>query len=292
MRTTFFPKEFIGKYQKFCGSEWNDFFECIKIKQPKSFWVNTNKASVEEIKTSLSKQEVKFEQLPFHEQAFSISMQKPGDLKEFKEGKISIQEKAAMLPAVVLAPTKKDYVLDACAAPGGKTIQLSNFAGKVLATDVNGIRLKSLIYNKNVFGMKNVEVARSDARNVRETFDKILLDAPCSSEGLVRKRMDALEGWSQRLVQAKAKEQKGLILGAFDMLKPKGEMVYATCSFALEENEEVVKLLLDKRKNAEVLPVELNGIKIRKNDLCRNCVRLWPQDNNTQQFFFAKIRKN
>lgn len=292
MRKTFFPPQFLAKYKKFCGAEWDDFFGCIQKKQPKAFWVNTNKASVEEVKKSLAAQKVKFGQLPFHEQAFSIDMQKPGDLKEFREGKISIQEKAAMLPVLALAPTKKDYVLDACAAPGAKTIQLSNFAGKVLATDVNSTRIKSLLYNKKVFGLKNVNVARSDARNVGETFDKILLDAPCSSEGLVRKRMDALEGWSQGLVQRKAKVQKGLILSAFDLLKPKGEMVYATCSFAPEENEEVVKLLLDKRKNAEVLPIEFNGIKIRKNGMCENCVRLWPQDNDTQQFLFAKIRKN
>ncbi|MCX6800904.1 MAG: RsmB/NOP family class I SAM-dependent RNA methyltransferase [Candidatus Diapherotrites archaeon] len=292
MRKTFFPPQFIEKYKKFCGSEWGGFFECIQRKQPKAFWVNTDRATVEEVKKSLTAQKIKFGQLPFHEQAFAIELQRPGNLREFKEGKISIQEKAAMLPVLALAPTKKDYVLDACAAPGVKTIQLSNFAGKVLAVDVNSTRIKSLLYNKKVFGLKNVEVARSDARNVKETFDKILLDAPCSSEGLVRKRMDALEGWSQKLVQRKAKVQKGLILGAFDLLKPKGEMVYATCSFAPEENEEVVKLLLDKRKNAEVLPVEFKGVKIRENNLCKNCIRLWPQDNDTQQFFFAKIRKN
>ncbi len=86
MRKTFFPQQFIEKYKKFCESEWDDFFECIQRKQPKAFWVNTNKATVEEVKASLLKQKIKFEQLPFPAQAFSIELQRPGDLKEFKEG--------------------------------------------------------------------------------------------------------------------------------------------------------------------------------------------------------------
>jgi len=75
------------------------------------------------------------------------------------------------------------------------------------------------------------------------------------------------------------------------MLKPNGEMVYATCSFAKEENEEIIKFLLDKRKDAATMPIKIEGIKIRENKDCKNCVRLWPQDNDTQQFFFAKIKK-
>ena len=119
-----------------------------------------------------------------------------------------------------------------------------------------------------------------------------MLDAPCSSEGLVRKRKEALNGWSQKLVLQKSKAQKDLILSCFDMLKPKGEMVYATCSFAKEENEDIINFLLDKR-DAKIMNVEklLPRIKIRKNEWCENCVRLWPQDNDTQQFFLAKIKK-
>jgi 16S rRNA C967 or C1407 C5-methylase (RsmB/RsmF family) len=88
--------------------------------------------------------------------------------------------------------------------------------------------------------------------------------------------------------------QKNLIVKAFDYLREGGEMVYSTCSFAPEENEEVVTHLLKQRSGAKVVNVEelLKGVKIRKNDLCENCVRLFPQDNDTQQFFLAKIRKD
>ena len=94
-----------------------------------------------------------------------------------------------------------------------------------------------------------------------------------------------------KIVLQKAKTQKNLIISAFDMLKEKGTLVYSTCSFAQEENEDIVNFLLGKRENATVEKVYLPGIKIRENELCKNCVRLYPQDNNTQQFFFAKIKK-
>jgi tRNA (cytosine49-C5)-methyltransferase len=291
MQSTFFPKEFLIKYKRFCGNEWSDFYSAILEKQPKSFWVNSKKATPKEIESFLKKKNIPFKRYPFSKYAYSIDCKKPGDLSIFKEGKISMQAKAAMLPVVVLSPKDKDYVLDACASPGMKTIQLANSAKKVMAVDVNSTRIKSLIHNKDVYGLKNVEVKRTDARNVREEFDKIMLDAPCSSEGLVRKRREALKGWSNKLVIQKSRAQKDLILSCFDMLKPNGEMVYATCSFAKEENEDIITFLLDKRKDAATMPIQIEGIKTRENKWCKNCVRLWPQDNDTQQFFFAKIKK-
>ncbi len=291
MKSTFFPYEFISKYKQFCGGEWPSFFETIKQKQPKSFWINSKKSNPAEIESFLKQKNISFKNYAFSKYAYFIDYTKPGDLSIVKQGKISMQAKAAMLPLIALNPNKKDYVLDACAAPGMKTIQLSNMSQNVLAVDVNSTRIKSLQHNKDVYDLKNVKVARSDARNVKEKFDKIMLDAPCSSEGLVRKRKEALIGWSQKLVIEKSRAQKDLILSCFDMLKPKGEMVYATCSFAQEENEDIINFLLDKREDAKVLPVNFEGIKIRENKICANCVRLWPQDNDTQQFFFAKIKK-
>lgn len=292
MKKTFFPEEFIEKYSTLLGNEWNKFLETIKQKQPKSVWINTNKLGASIVHKKLSEKDIVFKKYIFSDQAFEIEMEKPGDLELFKRGKISLQEKAAMLPVIALAPTKDDYCLDACAAPGMKTIQLSNLAGKVKAVDVNSERIKSLIHNKGKYALHNVKVERTDVRNIKEKFDKIVLDAPCSSEGLVRKKRNALKGWSMEIVQRKSELQKELITHCFDLLKEGGEMVYATCSFAPEENEEVVMHLLKERSNAKVIPVKLSGIKLRKNKLCEYCVRLYPQDNNTQQFFLAKIKKN
>jgi len=291
-RETYFPEAFITKYKKLLGKEWDAFFTTIKTKQPKSFWINTNKTPVAETVASLKQKGAKIAPYSFHPQAYFIDMERPGELPESRMGKIAMQEKAAMLPALVLAPTKTDTVLDACAAPGMKTVQLSNFAEKVVACDVNETRFKSLQQTKFLFKLDNVQLERKDFRNVKGTFDKILLDAPCSSEGLVRKRREALEGWNKGVVERKQKLQKSLIIAAFDALKNGGVMVYSTCSFAPEENEDVVNFLVELRENAEILPVKIEGIKIRENKLCPGCARLYPQDNDTQQFFIAKIKKN
>ena len=302
MRKTYFPQQFLNKYSALLGNEWNAFFDTIRRKQPKSFWVNTNKTSIEEVKRLLKSKEIKFGQLPFHKQAFSIEHNVPGHLEEYKKGLISIQEKASMLPVVALGVSKNDYVLDATAAPGMKTIQLSNLAGKVLATEVHSKRFAILKRTIERFKLENVEAKRIDFRNLKRNkrFDKILLDAPCSSEGLVRKKREALVGWSQELVEKKSAEQKHLIVRAFDYLREGGEMLYSTCTFAPEENEEVVIHLLKERNGlagkrmlgrAVVVPIKISGIKIRENNLCNNCARLYPQDNDTQQFFMAKIKK-
>ena len=294
LKNSYFPKQFIDKYEKLLGEEWPTFLASIEQKRPKAFWVNTNLSSVEEVKASLEKRGIKCHQFQFHPQAFYLEYKRPSELPEYQQGKISLQEKASMLPVVALAPKKTDYVLDTCAAPGMKTIQLSNLAGKALSTDVHSKRFFTLEKIKRNFFLENVELKRIDFRNIKRNkrFDKVLLDAPCSSEGLIRKQREALISWSPGLVYKKAGVQKHLIVRAFDYLKEGGEMIYSTCSFAPEENEEVVNFLLEKRPEAEVVPVALKGIKIRENKLCKNCVRLYPQDNDTQQFFLAKIRKN
>lgn len=294
MNKTYFPPLFLDKYKSLLGDEWEIFFKTIQTKQPKSFWVNTNNTTIAQAIEELKEKNISFGSLPFHPQAFGIDFNVPGSLDIFSKGFISIQEKASMLPVIALNVTKDDYVLDACAAPGMKTLQLSNLAGKVLATELHSKRFAVLNGTKAKFKMDNVETKRIDFRNLKKnkSFDKILVDAPCSSEGLVRKKREALVSWSPKMVQQKAAVQKNLITKAFDYLREGGEMVYSTCSFSPEENEEVVQHLLKQKKNASVVPVKLNGIKIRKNELCENCVRLYPEDNDTQQFFLAKIKKN
>ena len=295
MNNTFFPNSFVKKYKELLGDEWDEFLKCISQKKPKSFWVNTNLATIEEVKEELTKKGISFEQLPFHPQAFEIFILKPGDLGLYKLGKISLQEKASIMPAVALGVNETDTVFDTCASPGMKTIQLSNFAtkGNILATDVNSKRSEILKEIKEKFKLNNVQTKRIDFRNIKRNkrFDKILLDAPCSSEGIVRKSREALVYWSPELVRKKAAIQKNLITKAFDYLKDGGEMIYSTCSFAPEENEEVVMHLLKEKKNASVEKINLPGIKMRENKICKNCVRFYPQDNNTQQFFIAKIKK-
>lgn len=308
MHKQFFPKEFIEKYQALLGEEWKEFFECSQQKLKKSLWTNSLKIAPIELKQALEKQDWELKQLAFHENSFEIiNQEKPGQCKEFKQGLFNLQEISSMLPAIELTPKKEEFVLDCCAAPGNKTIQLACLmqnTGKLIAVDKNAKRFNSLRFNAKKFGLSNAECYCADFVKFKynRQFDKILLDSPCSSEGVIRKRFDALKNWSNALVKKKSDLQKSLIAKAFYLLKQKGKIVYSTCSLSPEENEEVIDFLLKKNPNAELEKISINGIKTRNglleyngkefDDRIRNCARVLPQDNNTQAFFMAKILKN
>lgn len=304
MKKTYFPPAFREKYAALLGQEWDAFFAAISSKIPKTIWMNSLKADPARIRQRLESRGWFFAALPFHENALELltSGVKLSDLPEWKEGLLNAQEKAAMLPAIVLNPAPGEKVLDACAAPGNKTLQLSCLMqgeGEIAAVEKNSRRFAYLKHYMQKFGLRNVTAYRADFLAFSHApFDKILLDAPCSSEGWVRKKRDALLHWSTALVAEKAVLQKKLIQKAFALLAPNGTIVYSTCSFSMEENEGVVAHLLEKNASAELLPVEIKGVKIRpglllpgSNKRLEKCARLYPQDNNTEQFFMARIRK-
>jgi NOL1/NOP2/sun family putative RNA methylase len=296
MKKTFLPEEFREKYSRLLGKDYAKFIEFCAIKMPKSIWANSLKITPRELQEQLEKKGVRAENMEFHENAFAVGdTERPGSLEEFREGLFNVQEKASMLPAVVLKPEGCERVLDMAAAPGGKTLQLATLmkgSGRILAVDRDFRRFRSLTFNVRKFGLTSlVKAVRADALRMEKEdyFDAVLLDAPCSSEGLVRKRRDALKNWSQRLVERKAKLQKRLIIKGFDSLKEGGAMVYSTCSLSPEENEEVVSHLLGKRR-CEAENVKVRGFRLRKGiDGPGN--RVLPQDNDSQAFYFCRIKK-
>ncbi|MBI4210043.1 MAG: RsmB/NOP family class I SAM-dependent RNA methyltransferase [Candidatus Diapherotrites archaeon] len=295
----------MDKYSGILGSESAEFFEYCSRKIPKSIWLNSLMAKPEIIASDLERKGWRLKRL-FHENAFALEgVQKPGSSKEFRDGMFNLQEKAAMVPAIVLGPEENDLVLDAAAAPGNKTLQLAclmSGKGRIVAIDKSAERVKSLRFNVKKFGMSNVIAQRSDLLLAKKEaiFDRILLDAPCSSEGIVRKDYDALADWSQELVERKAGLQKRMIEAAFRLLRKGGTLVYSTCSFAPEENERVVAGLASSG-GAELEKISVKGLVTRPGieeyngeeygTEMRKCARIYPQDNDTQQFFVAKVRK-
>ncbi|MBN2127357.1 MAG: RsmB/NOP family class I SAM-dependent RNA methyltransferase [Candidatus Diapherotrites archaeon] len=307
MNKTFFPEAFLEKYRKLMGNEFDEFIAVSKTKWSKSIWVNSNKINPKELKKKLEEKKWKLKELNFTENGFELteSAQKPGQEIEFKNGLFNLQEKSSMLPALILNPKQNERVLDACAAPGNKSIQLNNLMqnkGNLILVEKNKERFKSLKFNVNKFNL-NAETRLGDLlkASTEKKFDKILLDAPCSSEGLIRKKFDALKNWTPKLVEAKSSLQKKLILKSVDLLKPKGLLVYSTCSLSPEENEEVIDFLLKTRK-IKLKEIKVNEFKLRKgieewngkkfNSEVKKCIRIYPQDNNSQAFFIALIEKN
>ena len=163
-----------------------------------------------------------------------------------------LQEPSAMLPAYLLSPESGDLVLDLCAAPGGKSMQASllmNNEGLIISNDIAKNRAFSIVENAERLGRGNLLITNNDFASIYDrflnTFDKIILDAPCSGSGMFRKENKMLEDWSYQKVLKYAEMQKQLILMCYQMLKPGGTMVYSTCSFSYEEDEEVIDHLLN-----------------------------------------------
>ena len=163
-----------------------------------------------------------------------------------------LQEPSAMLPAFLLNPESGDLVLDLCAAPGGKSMQASLLMkneGLIISNDISKQRAFAIVENAERLGRGNLLITNNDFSLIYDkflnTFDKIILDAPCSGSGMFRKENKMKEDWSYQKVLKNAEIQKSLISIAYSMLKPGGLMVYSTCSFSYEEDEEVIAYLLN-----------------------------------------------
>ena len=192
------------------------------------------------------------------------------DLQEFdmyQNGEIYLQSLSSMLPPVILMPLEGEDVLDMAAAPGGKTTQiaaLTNNNANITACEMNAMRAERLRFNVEKQGASSVYVMQKDARNIDDffSFDRILLDAPCSGSGtLDLNNGNAFKYFSPNLVEKSRKSQIALLKKALKVLKKGKEMVYSTCSILAYENEDVVNEIL-KMGNAEIVPIEFTGKEV------------------------------
>ncbi len=290
------PKDFVSKYSKILGDEVREFIKYCKIPTRPAVRINTLKKRVEEVL-----REIDFmspEKIPFCDYAFRINYDKPGNTLSHFLGHYYVQDPASLVPVILLAPKPGEKVLDMTAAPGGKTThiaQLMENRGTVVANDVRLERVKMLRSNLERMGVLNTIVTMNDAMSLgyKKSFDKVLLDAPCSSEGEVRKRWNALSGWSQRRVEQFSRVQKRMIKRAVAAAKPGGTIVYSTCTLSPEENEEVIQYALENLP-VKIVRQRIKGLKHRpglEGYDCRDCLRIWPQDNDTIGFFACKMVK-
>lgn len=207
-----------------------------------------------------------------------------------------LQEPSAMLPAFILNPESDDLVLDLCAAPGGKSMQASFLMknkGLIISNDISKSRAFSIVENAERLGRGNLLITNNDFSLIYNkffnTFDRIILDAPCSGSGMFRKESKMLLDWSYQKVLKYAEIQKDLILMSYQMLKPGGTMVYSTCSFSFEEDEEVVDYLLDN-SDATLLNIEDSNLFYRSRGNGHG-VHLFPFIFPGEGHYFALIKK-
>ncbi|MDY6788432.1 MAG: RsmB/NOP family class I SAM-dependent RNA methyltransferase [Candidatus Nanohaloarchaea archaeon] len=280
--------------------EFEEFREIADEPQPFDARVNTLKASVDEVRDLLSEAGVEFEQRDWNEDFLKLDS-RPGKTLAHWLGKIYVQESVSGIPPLALDPEPGDSVLDMCAAPGSKTTQMSAMMdnrGSVVANDVSQGRIKALLSNVYRTGCMNVKIVKNDGRHLKEDkeFDKILVDAPCSAEGNMRESPEVREGADAEKIEGLKKLQKQLLEKAFNLCKPGGTVVYSTCTFAPEENEEVVSNFLDRGKLEEPefdFP-HSNGITAWKGEIgerLERCVRVYPHQLDSGGVFVAKFRK-
>lgn len=273
--------------------------EGYKTKRILSFRVNTIKTTAEEIEQELIKNEIKYERVKWSKDAFIVLNKKENEIQEmdiYKNGKIYLQSLSSMLPPIVLNPMPKNDILDMAAAPGGKTTQiaaLSNNEANITACEVNKIRAERLKYNLDKQGASSVFVMLEDARNIDNffSFDQILLDSPCSGSGTININENNLnEYFTTELVERSKKLQIALIKKAIKILKSGKEMVYSTCSILKEENEDIIRKVLNE--GIEIVPIEFDGKETLpqlsttiKGTLCICPTKYY------EGFFIAKLRK-
>jgi len=309
-------EEFRSRMEVLLGKRGADeFFEISYTQAPDSIRCNTLKISVEELKKRLEGYGWKIRQ-PFEEfpEVMIIDSElKPGELGKTKEhllGYYYVQEISSMLPMMVLEPKSGEIILDLCASPGSKTTQAAAIMenkGTIIANEVSMGRIGILNSNLERCGVMNTIVTRKEGvalcnvlkKKSKMKFDKILVDAPCSGEGTLRKSPKTFLMWNKNMIKKIAATQKRLSESAIGLLKVGGEMIYSTCTLAPEENELIVNYLLEKFDiEIEIINLPLkfrkgicewDGVSLDKN--LSKCLRLYPQDNNTDGFFVAKIRK-
>ncbi|MDD9954070.1 MAG: RsmB/NOP family class I SAM-dependent RNA methyltransferase [Candidatus Woesearchaeota archaeon] len=303
-----FKDAFIERYKELLGDDFDEFLKYSLTYARKAIRVNTLKISVADLKKKLEN-DFELTPVPWCKEGFWIKYKHGdrfdiGNLPEHQLGYFYVQDPASMIPAVVLDPQPGDLVLDMCAAPGSKTTQMAAMMqneGVIIANDVAAARLKPLGLNLQRCGIANTIVTLRSNTRLQPVFDRVLVDAPCSATGTIRKSLKCLQMWSPGTVKKICGEQRGILRQAWQALKPGGTMVYSTCTHEPEENEGMVSWFLEKHPDARVEKIDLD---IQRSAVITDfqgqdydqgvhgALRIYPQNNDSEGFFVAKLSKS
>lgn len=236
-----------------------------KVQRPVTLRANNLKTSLEKVKEKLDEAQIEYETISWYEKALIIKNVREEEIRKleiYENGEIYLQSLSSMLPPIILNPAEKTDILDMTSAPGGKTTQiaaLTNNNANITACEMSNIRAERLKYNLEKQGALAYVMVK-DARNIDKffSFDQILLDSPCSGSGTINmNNTDLNKYFTLELVEKCKKTQRSLINKAVQILKGGKELVYSTCSILKEENEEIVKTIMNK--GMEIVPIEFEG---------------------------------
>lgn len=299
------PEAFEEKMRSLLKEDFDNYIACYEEPRYYGLRVNTNKISVERFKEICP---FEITPIPWIENGFYYDGENvtPSKHPYYFAGLYYLQEPSAMTPADRLPVEPGDIVLDVCAAPGGKATELGaklEGLGVLAANDISSSRAKGLLKNIEVFGIGNVLVLSEEPGRMEEYFteyfDKILIDAPCSGEGMFRKDKKMVKAWEEHGPEYFCNIQKGIILQAARMLKPGGMMLYSTCTFDARENEQVIEHLINTYPEFQVMEIApyegftsgMPDFTESGNENLARTVRIFPHKMKGEGHYLALVRK-
>lgn len=299
------PDDFLVKMKDLLNEEFEPFITTYNDKQTNGLRLNTLKIKKEDF---LNLTSFALKQIPWVDVGFYYNHEeRPGKHPYHEAGLYYIQEPSAMAVVEVMTPQPGEKILDLSAAPGGKTTHIAQYMkqqGLLVANDIHPSRARILSQNVERMGIRNAVVTNETperlAKRFPSFFDRILVDAPCSGEGMFRKNPLACDEWSLNYVEACARRQKNILDQACQMLKTEGQLVYSTCTFSPEENEQLINQFVKDHPSFEIERIDVydqfssgrshwvdgpvKGIE--------HTIRLWPHHIKGEGHFIAVLRKN
>lgn len=313
------PTDFINRMQTMLSSDFEDFMDSFEQDRYQSLRINKLKFSVSndtEVQNIQTRLPFTLTPVPWEASGFYYpNDQRPGKHPYHEAGLYYIQEPSAMAPAAYLDAKPGDFVLDLCAAPGGKSTQIASALqneGLLISNEIVPARAKILSENIERMGIRNCIVTNESparlASHFPEYFDKIMVDAPCSGEGMFRKNEDAVTEWSLDNVTLCGQRQNEILDHAATMLRPGGRMVFSTCTFAATENEGSIARFLQLHPDFHLIPAKLyDGMSPGNPDwlsasditdpsfdtsVLDKTIRLWPHKLKGEGHFVAILEKD
>ncbi|GGK29394.1 ribosomal RNA small subunit methyltransferase F [Caldalkalibacillus thermarum] len=304
------PPLFKERMQHLLGNEAQAFFQSYEQPRHYGLRINTLKWTVEEALQALP---FHLEPVPWAKEGFYFhEADRPAKHPYYHAGLYYIQEPSAMAPGAMIPIEPGDKVLDLCAAPGGKSTQIAarlKGKGVLVSNDISAERVKPLVKNLELFGVRNGIVTNETPERLAAAFgtyfDKIVIDAPCSGEGMFRKNPEMVKSWETHHIEMCTVMQRDILDQAARMLKPGGLMLYSTCTFAPEENEGQIAQFLSRHPHFEVEEISMvPGFQLGRPEWAseeelsesmkqklRRTVRLWPHHVRGEGHFLALLRK-
>ncbi len=297
------PGLFTDRMQSLLGEEYDAFLRSFNEPRSAGLRINTLKWSVHQ---ALEKLPFQLRSVEWTKEGFYYpENERPAKHPYYHAGLYYIQEPSAMAPGAVIPIESGDRVLDLCAAPGGKSTQVAaRLAGRgiLVSNDISSERIKALVKNIELFGIRNAIVTNESPQRLAgvfgEFFDKILIDAPCSGEGMFRKNPEMVHSWERHHIDACAAMQKHILDQAALMLKTGGMMLYSTCTFAPEENEQRIAQFLNDHPQFELKDIPLfSGFQQGRKEWSKSdhpldkTIRLWPHHVRGEGHYLALLQK-